>query len=288
VSTTPPSEVEAIVVELLLIDGRPDGLCAVSIDNWNGTGLAFAKFDVSRAVKKAELRLPGIYVLQGPDPDDATSERIYIGEGDVVADRLYAHAGPRGKGFWTRAVAFTSEKLNKAHVRWLEAELIRLAQLSGRCVLENGTAPPPPHLSEPDQARVRTFLARILMVMPIVGVTSFEGAEDERPPVDSVSVTLKGRGADVRGTYSSEGLRVHAGSIARFDETRSAGNSVRTGRKRLRDAGVLVERNGAFVFTRDHLFSSPSGAAAALVGSNVNGWDEWILEDGRRLAEGFA
>jgi hypothetical protein len=282
VSTTPPSE---IVVELLLIDGRPDGLCAVSIDNWNGTGLAFAKFDVSRAVKKAELRLPGIYVLQGPDPDDATSERIYIGEGNLVADRLSAHAGPRGKEFWTRAVAFTSEKLNKAHIVWLEAELIRLAQLSGRCVLDNETAPRPAPLSAIDQARVRTFLARTLMVMPFVGVTSFEGAQDERPSVGAVAVTLKTQDADGHGTYSARGLQVHEGSIARIAETQSAGSHVTTARKLLRDSGVLEERDGALVFTRDHIFDTPSEAAVALAGRNANGWTEWRLADGRFLKE---
>lgn len=37
------------------------------------------------------------------------------------------------------------------------------------------------------------------------------------------------------------------------------------------------------VFTRDHLFRTPSGAAIALLGRTVNGWVEWKSKDGHTL-----
>ena len=39
------------------------------------------------------------------------------------------------------------------------------------------------------------------------------------------------------------------------------------------------------VFTRDHLFASPSMAALALMGRSANGWLEWKAADGRTLDE---
>ena len=39
------------------------------------------------------------------------------------------------------------------------------------------------------------------------------------------------------------------------------------------------------IFTRDHLFASPSMAAVALQGRSANGWLEWKTPQGRTLDE---
>ncbi|PJC12824.1 MAG: hypothetical protein CO066_09025, partial [Comamonadaceae bacterium CG_4_9_14_0_8_um_filter_60_18] len=38
-----------------------------------------------------------------------------------------------------------------------------------------------------------------------------------------------------------------------------------------------------YVFTRDHLFASPSMAAIAVMGRSANGWLEWKTEQGQTL-----
>ncbi len=149
----------------------------------------------------------------------------------------------------------------------------------------NNTAPPAQRLSEADQARVRTFLARILQMLPLLGVSAFEGTADDPAPASGVSVRLSALGTKATGIYSSEGLRVLAGSRARSDEVESIGDSPRATRRRLRDSGVLQSDGDALVFTRDHLFRSPSGASSALMGRNSNGWTDWTLPDGRRLTD---
>jgi hypothetical protein len=45
----------------------------------------------------------------------------------------------------------------------------------------------------------------------------------------------------------------------------------------------MTPQDGAYVFTRDHLFSSPSMAAMAVMGRSANGWVEWKTSDGRTL-----
>jgi hypothetical protein len=37
------------------------------------------------------------------------------------------------------------------------------------------------------------------------------------------------------------------------------------------------------IFEKDHLFSSPSMAAIALMGRNANGWTEWRDKNGNSL-----
>ena len=92
--------------------------------------------------------------------------------------------------------------------------------------------------------------------------------------------------ADGRGIYTNEGFVVFKGSNGRTEFVDSIKDTA-TGRARqkLIDTGIMAEENGRLVFQRDHLFSSPSSAAIALMGRSANGWVEWRHEDGRTLDE---
>jgi hypothetical protein len=60
-------------------------------------------------------------------------------------------------------------------------------------------------------------------------------------------------------------------------------------RSQLTTEGVLAAQPGStgslLVFTRDHLFSSPSTAAMAVMGRSANGWVEWKTAAGKTLDE---
>ena len=60
-------------------------------------------------------------------------------------------------------------------------------------------------------------------------------------------------------------------------------------RSQLVTEGVLAEQAGntgaLLVFTRDHLFSSPSTAAMVVMGRSANGWIEWKTALGKTLDE---
>ena len=45
----------------------------------------------------------------------------------------------------------------------------------------------------------------------------------------------------------------------------------------------MEERDGEYVFMQDSLFSSPSTAAAVVLGRMANGWVEWKDERGQTL-----
>lgn len=47
----------------------------------------------------------------------------------------------------------------------------------------------------------------------------------------------------------------------------------------------MAAEGGNVVFTRDHLFSSPSMAAMALQGRAANGWTDWKAANGKTLDE---
>ncbi|MEI6537807.1 MAG: DUF4357 domain-containing protein, partial [Verrucomicrobiaceae bacterium] len=95
---------------------------------------------------------------------------------------------------------------------------------------------------------------------------------------------LKGPGADAKGVFTDKGFLVEAGSTARREVTPS-GKHVTPVHQRLIADGVLEEHGGKLRFAKDHLFNSPSGAAAAVLGRTANGWISWKHADGQTLSE---
>ena len=95
----------------------------------------------------------------------------------------------------------------------------------------------------------------------------------------------RGRDADAVGEFVEDGFVVRKDSLLGSISFPSALETVTSLRTKLRESGVLVEDNGRLRFTQDYLFSSPSGAAAVVMGRTANGWIEWKDAEGRTLNE---
>jgi 5-methylcytosine-specific restriction protein B len=96
---------------------------------------------------------------------------------------------------------------------------------------------------------------------------------------------IKGRDAQGQGVYTDSGFLVKAGSLARREIVPSGQSTIPAVRQRLISEGVLEEQGGQLRFTKDFLFDSPSGAAAAVLGRTANGWTEWKRSDGQTLSK---
>lgn len=221
-------------------------------------------------------------MLWGPGKDGRLP-RVYVGEGDVVLPRLEQHA--KQKDFWTHAAVFTSkdQNLNKAHVQYLEARLVRLAAEAKRAELDNGNVPQLPALSEADAADAEGFLADLLLCLPLVGIMFFEKARADtaRAP----ELLLRAKGIEARGVYTAAGFIVRAGSQAVRDEVPSIHGYLSELRKALLEQGALVLDGAAYRLTQDYAFNSPSTAAGVLLGRSANGRTEWKDAQGRTLKQ---
>lgn len=230
----------ATSIRIFLADGSPDGIRIVDKSNWVGRALVASRVQVGAVLQREELGRPGVYLLLGPG--DGGAERLYIGEADVLRDRIKQHAN--GKDFWTRMIAFTStdESLNKAFVRYLEARLIKLAKAANQWQLDNSSVPAEPPLSEADRADAEWFLAEMLLIYPVLGVDAFEVASsDEGAPDAADELFLSERGAEGQGREVQDGFVVRKGSRARATETNSIHAYMRDLREQLRTRGVLAE-----------------------------------------------
>ena len=275
-------------LRIFVADGDPDGLRIVDKSNWIGKALVFPRALLPQVKARPELAQTGLYLLLGPRPD-GEGDMLYVGEGDPIRPRLESHYAQ--KDFWTRAIGFTTTtagQLNKAHVQFLESRLIALARAAKRMPLDNANQPAEPSLSEADRADMEVFLGHMLGMLPVLGVHAFEQAPKAPAAKAGPVLTCKGKGVQATGYEASQGFVVRAGSQAVADTVPSMALHVRGMcdlRQELIGNGVLGLQGGLYQFTQDYSFSSPSTAAAAVLGRSANGRIEWKAADGRTLKE---
>jgi len=286
-----------VTIRIFLVDGTPQGLRLVERMSWTGSFLAFARADYPSARARAEVSRTGVYVLLGPDPEGRGTQRVYIGEADDIRVRLDAHQ--KEKDFWTHSYVLTTkdDSLNKAHVRYLEARLLGLAVTADNASIDNGTAPVPVGLSEPEIAEMETYLDNVLPLFALVGVNIFEPAGEPTVAVTTTETSsepvtderaarlyLKTQLTQAEGEDRSRGFLVFEGALGR-EEKKLMVPGYEQLRDRLVQEGILVNHGNHVRLTKSHLFDSPSAAASVLSGGNKNGRIEWRDAAGRTLKQ---
>ncbi len=272
-------------IRIFVANGDPDGLRIIERSNWNGKAMVFPRSVLPEIKKREEFGRTGVYLLLGPR-EDGEGELLYIGEGDPVRPRLESHFSK--KDFWNRAIFFVTGQegaLNKAHVQYLEARLIELAQTAKRLPLDNLNHPKRPTLNEADQADMEVFLGHILQILPLLGISAFE-KPGMLKTIRKKQLFLNSKGVSAEGFESTGGFVVCKGSQAVLESVPSMKTHVRGMydiRKKLLESEVLQKEDTCFRFSQDYSFSSPSTAAAVVMGRSANGRIEWKDKTGRTL-----
>lgn len=97
---------------------------------------------------------------------------------------------------------------------------------------------------------------------------------------------IKGKDAEGTGRFTEKGFLVTAGSLARREIVPSAKSTVPAVHEKLIREGVLEPQGNLHLrFSKDHVFDTPSGAAAAVLGRTANGWIEWKTTAGETLSQ---
>ncbi len=284
-----------------------DGPQIIEKDGWSGKGIVFSRsvFDQVRNHSLFNdplnplIKAPGVYILWERGEE---YPRAYIGESEDPSKRIYDHGRDKDKDFWTWAVVF-SGGLNKAHIQYLEAELVYLAEEAKRCDRGTDNTPQKPHLDIADKITAENFLGNMLLCLPIVGVDFFEkprvpsktpqtskfvSTEDQTStPTTQRELLLTGNyGVNAKGYYNPREFVVLEGSKASKTE-QSLLRVQQQQRKELLQSGVWKDKDDrkTFVFTQDYAFNSPSRASSVCLGRNSNGLTEWKDKNGLSLKE---
>lgn len=281
------------VFRLFLVDGTPDGLTIVDRLGWTGQALQCARAQFAEKRGGPELIRTGVYVLIGQN-SDGTREQIYIGEADVVGNRLDDHVKDPAKDFWTKYLVFTSNdgSINKAHAKYIESSLYSIADRAKVAEIANGNEPAIVQLSEQDRAFAESFLEEMLVIFPLLQVSAFRSTATIARSASSITsiermllfISKPPRSIEARANYGPEGFVVLADSTAEAKAVDSVPEHVKSLRTQLLNEGVLVPAsNGKLRFAQDWIFSAPSTAAGVVLGASVNGRDEWKNEQGMSL-----
>lgn len=175
----------AFTIRIFVPDGDPEGVRFIDRMGWSGRGIVFPREKWPTIKQQQDFSFAGVYILRGYEEGAEDRPTIYIGEADLVRDRIDSHY--KNKTFWDWGIVFTAANLHKAHVRWLEHELVNRAKQAGRCKLDNATEPQPRLPDASDRAYMETFLNEILQILPLAGLRVFE-----KPKVVVASQTQSG------------------------------------------------------------------------------------------------
>lgn len=308
-------------VRLFLVDGTVGGLMTAEILNWTGHMLRGRRKDLGRIRAREEAQRTGVYVLFGTD--DEGEAAAYIGEGDNVVRRLENHNA--NKDFWEDVVIITSKDMNltKAHVRYLESELIKLARSIGRFSLLNGNDPTGgAALPEADQSDMQYFIGQIRILMPVLGFDIFRGRSGQ----GKVVITAPGSPAEVSASESPSDLeeiaessdspvfhmRTRDGSDAQAqfidgEFTLLQGSVIPYAMKDNPDMAASTRKQfvirealhakvleiseqgpgpGLVTLSKDFVFNSPSAAASIVYGrASANGRTTWKTDTGQTFGD---
>lgn len=269
-------------IKIFLIDGEPNGRMTCELSNWTGKAYKIPRIKIKECTDRSDLNSTGIYLLCGKT--DEGKDMVYIGEAESVLKRLNQQIAQ--KDFWNEAIVFISkdENLNKAHIKYLENRLHDIAKTANRYLIDNSIIPTLSSISESDRAEMEEYIENIKMLVNTLGHKIFDDKREITTKKKQDIFAIKAaRGADANGEPTSDGFVVLQGSKIALTTTPSMSISLVNLRQKLIDDGVIKSIEGNLILSEDYIFTSPSLAAAIIMGRNANGLEEWKLKNGQTL-----
>jgi hypothetical protein len=271
-------------IQIYLPGGDPRGIRVAEITTRIVQVIEVPRSLLSDFLKMPEANQVAVYFLVGED-EQGGDPRVYAGQtGDVVA-RLTTHN--KDKDFWERALVVVSRtnSLTQTHALFLEWYSLQAIRTAKRFTDENGNKGTRPFTPAPLEADCLEIFETAHALIATLGYPLFDAVAQSatsNEPGESFFCTASG--GNGRGLYTPDGFVVLKGSRGRKEMVPSlAGTTSGNMRLSLIDNGVLQAEGDMLVFTADHLFRTPSGAAIALLGRTANGWLEWKNEQGQTL-----
>lgn len=283
------------LIRMFLVEGDPDGIVTAEVQNMTIFATSFPRIKINVFKNRAEAKRPGAYVLIGDNIENPLKPIVYIGEGTPVIDRIISHNESKNKkGFWDRAIVFTSKDdyLTKTQIQYLESKLVFETKNIQSANLENIQAPKKPKLSEVDKAEMEEFFFALKLLLKTFGYNFLEEKAIETENIDiennaeenlmkDIMFTFKIKSAIAYMKIVDNNYVVLKGSTISKEQRKHIPVGVSDARKTLKSQGRLInDRNpGVLRLTVDYIWKSPSYASAFVAGGNDNGRTSWKYEE---------
>jgi hypothetical protein len=231
--------------------------------------MAVVPRDAVSALDEKWAKAIGVYVLLGPS-DDEHDYRAYVGQSGTggLKERLTTHRNSPSwkqrhgleKDWWARALIVRSrdeDGFNSAEAGWLEGRLWDILNSAPKAELV-GKKGDDQTLPQHERERLEQYLP------PITAVLRAIGASPDTPDQEPKPRKVKKHAATVTDL-------IQAGAISAGARLRSISS--------LHEAIAVVRADGQLE-VEGALYDSPSGAAVAVVGHEMNGWTFWGFQSG--------
>tara|TARA_R110000764_G_scaffold53725_2_gene117028 strand:+ start:18952 stop:19821 length:870 start_codon:yes stop_codon:yes gene_type:complete len=267
-------------IQIFLPTGDPAGIRIAEQTTSIIRLIEVPRSDIADFLKMPEAKQVGLYFLVSGDNKD----ELYIGQSGDVGSRLMQHYKDEKKD-WERALVLVSltNNLTQTHVLYLESLSIEKTKHCQRYELLNGNGGQKPHTPIPLKADCDEIHVIGSLLLATLGYPIFEPLTETSPTKTEQVFSCSRTSVGAQGIYTNEGMVVLKGSSAPMTTKRKTEQRFYDKRDQLLAKGVIAEQDGRFVFQRDYLFPTPSGASMFLLLASSNGWVDWKTEKGITL-----
>lgn len=275
---------------LNLVDGSPYGVIVGELDNSLVMGVRAPRSLLKNMLNRQESDRSGIYILHGSDQPDDPRQRVYVGEAEIVRDRIRDHVRRKKKEYFTHAIYIVSNNnlkpISMGTRKALERIMIERLRGVSRAVIEvdNDNKPKEHDMHQADEHEVYRMMKHIESLLPALG---FEFLK----PIDGSTEISEEMHGSIMWTFTrqddfaarmkvvnGEYLLLKDSSIRPIDvkgEEEKRDKSFIRDRLHNLETGRVISDSGRYIVTQNIPFRSPSGAACFVSGSSENGWEVW-------------
>jgi len=285
-------------INMFLMDGEVTGKIKCTLSNWTGVIYKIPRIQLGDLKSRDEMKQSGIYFLFGRD-EDKQKDVTYIGQattrknGEGVLLRIQEHTRDTHADYFNDVIILTTQNnsFGPTEISYLENKFTQLAKEAGRYIVKNGNDPNPGNVTEEKESELDEIVENTLMIIGTLGYRVFVPMTKEvsQDLTDNHSTYLylkrktKKSNKVIEATCerTTEGFVVLEGSQVEIMDSPNLPASLKEMRQNLIDSQVIQDG----VLKEKQLFSSPSYAAAFLLGMQTNGRTDWKNQDGRTLKE---
>lgn len=285
-------------INMFLMDGEVTGKIKCTLSNWTGVIYKIPRIQLGDLKSRDEMKQSGIYFLFGRD-EDKQKDVTYIGQattrknGEGVMLRIQEHTRDTHADYFNDVIILTTQNnsFGPTEISYLENKFTQLAKEAGRYIVKNGNDPNPGNVTEEKESELDEIIENTLMIIGTLGYRVFVPMTKEvsQDLTDNHSTYLylkrktKKSNKVIEATCerTTEGFVVLEGSQVEIMDSPNLPVSLKEMRQNLIASQVIQDG----VLKEKQLFSSPSYAAAFLLGMQTNGRTDWKDQDGRTLKE---
>ncbi len=285
-------------INMFLMDGEVTGKIKCTLSNWTGVIYKIPRIQLADLKSRDEMKQSGIYFLFGRD-EDKQKDVTYIGQatnrknGEGILFRVQEHTRDNHADYFNDVIILTTQNnsFGPTEISYLENKFTQLAKESGRYTVKNGNEPNSGNVTEEKQSELDEVVENTLMIVGTLGYRVFvpmtKISEKDLSNDQLTYLYLKRKSKksnkviEARCERTSEGFVVLEGSQIELIDSNVIPSSLQKLRKELIDTNVIKDG----ILQEKQLFSSPSYAAAFVLGMNTNGRTDWKNKDGKTLKE---